>query len=220
MNMQETQLDALAVNRIGYKPDPWAWTGWEWADGGRFNGRWDDANGNFRTLYCGSSLRACLFEVLACFRSDTYLVEQLEEIVVDDQDEILYPTLNPGLVPFAWLEPRTFAEAVLSGPFCSITESKTMAALRPSFVALALQFGLDDFDAAALKDARARPLTQAVSSFVYDTTDSVGIHFRSRHGDDLELWAIFERPEDTDVSVALSQMSFGPIDPEHEDMGL
>lgn len=60
----------LEVWRVGYKPDPWAWVGWEWATDGRFGGRWDDSEGVFRTIYAGSALLACLLELLADFRSD------------------------------------------------------------------------------------------------------------------------------------------------------
>jgi len=104
------------VWRIGFRPDPWAWSGWEWATDGRFPGRWDDLHGNFRTVYAGSSLRACLLEVLAAFRRDARLAMELDEIV-------------------------------------------------------------EDLD---------------------------GVTFASRHGDDLRLWAIFERPGDPHVSPKLT----------------
>lgn len=44
------------VWRVGFRPELWAWSGWEWATDGRFPGRWDDLHGNFRTIYAGSSL--------------------------------------------------------------------------------------------------------------------------------------------------------------------
>ena len=61
--MPDLTVDAprrLVVSRVGYKPEPWAWVGWEWATDGRFHGRWDDFDGNFRTIYAGSTLLACL----------------------------------------------------------------------------------------------------------------------------------------------------------------
>ena len=60
-----------------------------------------------------------------------------------------------------------------------------------------------DFDAAALKDARPRELTQAIAAWIYENTDFDGVTFTSRHGDDLQLWAIFERPGDGLVSPKL-----------------
>jgi hypothetical protein len=41
------------VWRVGYRPEPWTWTPWQYAENGRFNGRWDDPDGNYRTLYTG-----------------------------------------------------------------------------------------------------------------------------------------------------------------------
>jgi hypothetical protein len=39
------------VWRVGYVPEPWSWTPWQFAEDGRFNGRWDDPNGVWRSLY-------------------------------------------------------------------------------------------------------------------------------------------------------------------------
>jgi len=188
------------VWRVGFRPEPWAWSGWEWATDGRFPGRWDDLHGNFRTVYAGSSLLACLLEVLAHFRKDARLNLELELIVEDDEDAVLYPTIVPGSVPKEWLDERAAASAELSGRFCPVTASSTVAALHPRFVGLALSLGLEDFDAAALKDARPRRLTQAVASWLYEMTDLDGVTFASRHGDDLQLWAVFERPDDPPVT--------------------
>lgn len=51
-----------AIYRVGYAPDPWEWTPWEYATDGRFAGRWDDPDGVWRTLYCGISALACYLE--------------------------------------------------------------------------------------------------------------------------------------------------------------
>ena len=61
------------VWRVGYRPDPWTFTPWQYAENGRFTGRWDDPDGNYRTLYTGQTLLGCLLEVLACFRPDPTL---------------------------------------------------------------------------------------------------------------------------------------------------
>jgi hypothetical protein len=79
---------AAAAGRVwgvAFRPEPWAWNGWEWAMDGRFPGRWDDLHGNFRTIYAGSSLLACLPEVPAGFRKDARLSVELDEIVEDDE---------------------------------------------------------------------------------------------------------------------------------------
>jgi hypothetical protein len=33
------------VWRVGFRPEPWTWSGWEWATDGRLPGRWDDLHG-------------------------------------------------------------------------------------------------------------------------------------------------------------------------------
>ena len=129
---------------------------------------------------------------------------ELDEIVEDDEDAVLHPTLSPGEVPREWLDARAAARAELSGNYCAVTASQTVSALYPHFVGKALSLGLADFDAAALRDARPRHLTQAIASWLYETTTVDGVAFSSRHGDDLHLWAIFERPGDPAVSPKLN----------------
>ena len=71
-------IDPGHVWRVGFRPDPWAWTPWQYAsDDGRFPGRWDDPDGSFRTVYAGRDLLACLLEVLARFPPDPLLEERI-----------------------------------------------------------------------------------------------------------------------------------------------
>lgn len=194
------------VWRVGFSPDLWAWSGWQYATNGRFPGRWDDANGNFRTIYAGSSLLACLLEVLAHFRRDAHLAAELEDIDEDDLDRYTHSTMEPGLVPRQWLDPRSIASGTLTGTFCVVAAFETVATLYPQFIGQALAVGLADFDSAALKDARPRELTQSVATWLYENTDVDGVSFSSRHGEDLTLWAVFERPEDGSISACLSNL--------------
>ncbi|MGO4806443.1 hypothetical protein AB4089_15080 [Arthrobacter sp. 2MCAF15] len=75
---------------------------------------------------------------------------------------------------------RAAASAELSGRYCAVTDSGSVAALYPHFIGMALSLGLADFDAAALKDARQRHLTQAVAAWLYEMTDFDGVNFASR----------------------------------------
>lgn len=194
-----TSSGALEVWRVGYRPEPWAWPSWQYSTDGRFPGRWDDFDGNFRTVYAGSHLLSCLLEVLACFRTDPALGAQMADITVNDEDGT-FATVAAGLVPRSWLHPRAGATARLTGTYAAITHADSIAALRPIFLPRARDLGLEDLDAAALKDARPRALTQQVATHVYETTDLDGVQFLSRHGDDHLLWAIFERPADPEIS--------------------
>lgn len=82
------------VYRIGYQPDPFAWTPWQYASGGRFESRWDDRDRRFRTLYVADRLLGCLLEVLADFRPDLTVLAGLNDIDGDDDDQ--YPTAAQG----------------------------------------------------------------------------------------------------------------------------
>ncbi len=187
--------DQTMVSRIGYKPDPFAWTPWEYADHGTFDGRWDDPEGNFRTLYVADRLLGCLLEVLADFRPDLGLVGELDEITGDDQDD-QYPTAEAGTLPLDYLAPRCAGAALMSGIFVDVRQPDSIAALRRRFGALAASLGFPDLDAATIKSNAPRILTQRMSSWFYSLTSPRvdGVTFSSRHGGELQLWAIYEQP--------------------------
>ena len=71
---------------------------------------------------------------------------------------------------------------------------------------------------AALKDGRPRALTQSVATYLHATTDLAGVTFASRHGDDLTLWAVFERAEDPAISRTLDAIEHHALSPEHRDV--
>lgn len=210
------------VWRIGRAPDPWAWTDPRYAGGNR----WDDANGVFRTVYAGDSLYACYVEVLAYARPDREpdgrdLLDAVEE---DPEDAATFPTPQAGTLPRDWISARMVGSASLVGAYVDVRESSTIAALRPTFLDLALRLGFADFDAAAVKSAYPRDLTQHIATHVYALTrpngqgSADGVHFASRHGDDLTLWAVFERPGDEPASHNLSDVATRLVDPAESDL--
>lgn len=93
-----------------------------------------------------------------------------------------------------------------------MTDAKTVASLYPRFKPRASTYGLPDFDASALKAAEPRLLTQEISQHLWEarTEDGEdlcdGIHFRSRHGDNFALWAVYERPGDPEVTPRISDL--------------
>ena len=158
--------DPGVVYRIGFPPDPWVWPGWEYArNDGRFGGRWDDANGEFRTVYAGTTLLGCLLEVLAPLRPDPRLAAELDDIAEDTEDAREHPTVAAGRLSRSWLTRRQASRAQLSGVYCCVTETQSIATLREHFLVLAtVQLELPDLDAAALRIAQPRDLTQRVAS--------------------------------------------------------
>jgi hypothetical protein len=196
MTLCFTQTEGL-VFRVGYSPDPWAWVPWEYAP---FTGRWDDPEALYRTIYAASSVEACYIEILAQFRPDPGLDPDLGAIVGCPEDED-FKSNPPGVVGRSWLLERRLGSAHIDGRFVDVGHSRTIAALRPVFLPVALGFGLPDFDAAAVRMHAPRELTQLISRHLYgrETADGglvSGVAFGSRHGDELRLWALFEREAD------------------------
>lgn len=188
------------VWRVGRAPDPWAWVDRQYAG----HNRWDDADGVFRTVYAGDSLYACYVEVLAYARPDldTDGSGLLDGVTEDPEDAAAYPVPAAGTIPQEWIEARMIGTAELSAPCADVRAADTIAALRPVFLRLAHALGYPDFDTAALKSAYPRELTQRIATYLYALTDDTGktrvdgVRFASRHGDELTMCAIFERPGD------------------------
>jgi len=202
------------VWRVGFAPDPWDWSDWKYAhDDGRFGGRWDDQLGQFRTVYAAESLYACLIELLAKLRPSPGIDEVVMAIPDPDAQAELYPEHPAGTVDVSWLSRRQAGSVTLAGRFCFVTHSKNVAALRLHFSPADFGIGDVEFDAALLKDSEARHLTRSVARWLYEQDDPVageplidGIEFRSRHGDELRAWAIFERADDGSISPLLSDL--------------
>ena len=197
----------IVVYRIGWEPDPFAWTPWQYANHGSFDGRWDDPAGTFRTLYLGDRLQGCLLEVLAGFRPDLAAVADVDAIEDNDGADAQFPTIRGGILPRSWLRPRRAGTAILTGEFVDVRAAQTVATLRVRFGHLAAQIGLPDLDTAAIKSSAPRTLTQAIAGWLYrDLRPPVtGVCFASRFGDDLTMWALFEQPgEDITGSTALT----------------
>ena len=218
MTLRFTHTDGL-VFRVGYSPDPWAWAPWEYAP---FTGRWDDPEALFRTIYAASSAEACFIEILAQFRPDPGLDPDLASIS-GCPDDVDYEGSPPGVVGRSWLRERRFGSAHITGRFVDVGHSQTIAELRPTFLPVALGSGLPDFDAAAIRIHAPRELTQSISRHLYgrETPDgrlASGVAFGSRYGDDLRLWALFERDADVgrDSSHLLRDCRDDSIDPDRE----
>lgn len=114
--------------------------------------------------------------------------------------------------------------ATLQGSYVDVRSSVTVATLRPIYLDEALRLGFDDFDAAALKRAYPRDLTHRLAVDFYEAIDADGsptydgVHFGSRHGDDLALWAIYERPGDYPLSRNLGVVRSGLVDANDADL--
>lgn len=201
--------DPGPVWRVGYRPDPWAWTDWRHVpDEGRFNGRWDDQLAEFRTLYTAESLLGCLLEVLARFRPDPATDTALDDIEDTDGETTRYPDAPSGTVGYRWLEQRFGGSAIQSGTYCVVTNSISISTIQAHFPFA--RYGLTPIllDASVLKDAGQRDLTRSIANWIFELRDDSqndlvdGIEFNSRFGDELRMWAVFERVADQELDTS------------------
>lgn len=221
MNEAAITTDPGRVWRVGHRPNPWAWTDWLHVnDDGRFNGRWDDQLAEFRVLYVGETLLACLLEVLAQFRPDQATDVELDEIEDPDGEVNQYPDALSGTVGYGWLEDRLAGSAELSGKYCFVTHSECISKIQAGFPFAHFKLEPVLLDASDLKDGEQRNLTRSIARWIFDLRDERqndlvdGIQFRSRFGDDLGfMWAIFERATDGETSQRLTQQNAFALTP-------
>jgi hypothetical protein len=179
--------------RLGRYPDPWAWPDWSYAaPDGTFGNRYDDPEASYRVLYASSQRVGAFLETLARFRPDLEVLAELD--LIEGKDE------PPAVVPRMWLDKRLLGEATVEGRFVDVGDAASLATLRTALAASAIRYGLDEIDAATIRLRAPRAFTQQVSRFVYEQRDDrgafAGIRYRSRLGDDVVNWAIFEPAPD------------------------
>jgi hypothetical protein len=179
--------------RLGRQPDPWAWPDWAYAGpDGTFGNRYDDPEASYRVLYASSQRTGTFVETLVRFRPDLEVLAELEQIDGDDEP--------PPSVPRAWLDTRMVGEATLQGRFVDVGDARSLATLRTALAASAIRYGLDEIDAATIRLRAPRAFTQQVSRFIYERRENrgafVGIRYRSRLGDEIVNWAVFEPAPD------------------------
>lgn len=182
--------------RVGRPPDAWAWPDWRFAGpDGTFGHRFDDPRGEYRVLYASSQRFGAFVEALAPYRPHPALLEARRQTAGAAQAE----GLAPGTLPVRWVALRTIGEARPGGVFADVGHSRSLRLLRDRLGADALRWGIDELDAAAIRISAPRALTQAVSRFVFEcaaddgSAQFAGIRYRSRLGDEIDNWAIFER---------------------------
>ncbi len=174
------------VYRLGRRPNAWQPPEWFLAHSdGTFGNRFDDPQGYYRVLYASSQRLACFVETLARFRPDLSLLAELDAIEGEDDFVAL------GTVPRDWLAMRTMGTAEIDGVFADIYGTAWVSQLRRTLAGEALRLGMKDIDVSSLEGAEPRRLTQLASREAYSLSFA-GVFYRSRYGQTLENWAIFE----------------------------
>jgi hypothetical protein len=183
--------------RVGRAPDPWAWPDWKYAGGdGTFGNRWDDPDSTYRVLYSGNTQLACYLECLARFRPDPLVAAALAAI--EDDPPILPATAAAGVLPADWASSRRMGRAQITvGVFADVATAESLGLLNQALPFDLIAFGLDELDAAAIRAKAPRALTQRIGRYVSRANRAggglfAGVYYRSRLGDNLDNFALFE----------------------------
>jgi len=103
-------------------------------------------------------------------------------------------------VPRSCFDNRRLGDATVAGRFVDVGDTTSLARLRTALAAGAIHHGLDEIDAATIRLRAPRAFAQQVSRFAYEQRDDrgafAGIRYRSRLGEDVVNWAIFEPAPD------------------------
>lgn len=135
------------------------------------------------------------------------MLTELDGIEGDDEP--------PASVPRTWLDGRLVGEATVEGRFVDVGDSASLATLRAALAASAIHYGLDEIDAATIRLHAPRAFTHQISRYVYEQGSFAGISYRSRLGDDVLNWAVFESaPDGQDVLLATSSAAIAADDPD------
>ncbi len=210
------EKDPGTVWRVGNGPDLWAWASWQFADDdGRMGGRWDDQNAQFRTLYTSQELVGCFLELVAQLQPAKTAYAELDEIENDGSaDGGVFPgDPQRGAIGHEWGENRFFGSADQTGVYADVTHSQSLGALKDSGVFDLFGIPPNIVDVSVLKNPQNRDLTRTIARWVFDQHGGDrlpvfdGVAFRSRMGDDILLWAVFERGNERRSSRCLKPTS-------------
>lgn len=148
-------------------------------------GRFDDPQGEYRVLYTGETLHACLLELLPRFRPDL-------RALAPPPGEGERAHGRTGAIPRDWLASRRWRRLHPEPEqrWLTLTQVEARQLLREELAPLLVELGVPDLDAATVAGPDRR-LTQAVSRLAYEW-GMRGIAYPSRLDPARTCWALFE----------------------------
>lgn len=182
------RTDVAAV-RVGRAPDPLsfvplAYQTWE--------GRYDDPDRTWRTLYLAGDAYGAWVEVLGRFRPHDDLAAALEDITDEAHDPSPIPA---GRVPLSWLSSRRVAHASITGRFADVGDPDTLRWLAARLPEILARRGVRDLDLSAATGPQ-RELTQAIARELHLHAETHVLAYPSRHGETIRCYAAFETDGD------------------------
>lgn len=195
--------------RIGPSDEPLDWPRWEFAGPDlTFGNRWDDPEGIYRVLYTSAKRLGCFLEVLAFYRADPLVESGMAEII---ENEDLPVTRPAGHLGPEWIRARKVGRLKIDmGSFARIGAVASMALMDRELSSLLIEYGYSQMDAAVIRQKAPRRFTQRISRFVFESTGQqgalfAGICYLSRHGDDVDNYALFEGPDRSSLTKLLEE---------------
>ncbi len=165
-------------------------------------GRWDDAVGVFRTLYCASPPEGAIGEKLGDFALNPAAAVRIEAFLEDKPDEefaadqLLSPLDADDIDALDWTLARAGAEP--SAQFLDVNHWRTHVETARSAVELLLRFGLRALDRRAILDERrnfTRRLAGLWRSAAFGPAGEPRVHglrYRSRLPPEWICWALWD----------------------------
>ena len=161
--------------------------------------RWDDAQGNFATVYCASSAEGAFGEVIARYRERPGLLQRIDAFLNQPPDPDYDPLLTPGVVPAEFFDGRWIGHSTVDVDvrFVDVDDPATHAALDPALRRALRDFGVRRIDRGTFLSADRR-ITRTIASHYHwlaQTPDHAswrGLRYLSRLAPDWECWAIWE----------------------------
>lgn len=184
------------------------------SEGPVFEGRrWDDPEGSFATVYCGTSPEAAFAETIAPFRRVSGLRERIFEATDEDEPDPTYDFDDPeGIVPVGYFE-RALGYALVDEDvrFIDVDDARTHNELNARFGELLEELGAGRQFDRGLVMTQDRRVTRRVAGFLYEhyRHEAMGIRYESRLMSDLECWALWPQAQ-----VAVYDVDVEPISPE------
>ena len=145
-------------------------------------------------LYGASQRLAPFVETLARFRP-SFPVQAVASTI---RGPVGNSAVQPGEVRAAdWVLSRSIGTARVGGAFADVGHSTSLAFLREQMAARLTHYRVEELDAAAIRQTAPRRFTQEISRLVFEVGMSAGepiagLYYRSKWGDELENWAVFE----------------------------
>lgn len=164
--------------------------------------RYDDPDGQFRTLYCATEPEGALGECLGDFAYSASAARRIEQFLLSEPDdghdeEYQRPLTAEDIERFQWK--LAHAPADMRARMLDVEHLRSYLAAAPKAIPALLRYGIKRFDRYTLLDERRYVTRTMAGIYRADATDpgtggllAAGLRFTSRLPPAWECWALWE----------------------------